>query len=46
MGQTLGNEAIAAVGVTFPLFTIIIAFSMWIRIGACASISLALGINV
>ncbi|MEM8938535.1 MAG: MATE family efflux transporter [Bacteroidota bacterium] len=43
LGQTLGNEAIAAVGITFPLFTIIIAFSMWIRIGAGASISLALG---
>ena len=43
LGSHLGEEALAAVTVTFPLFTIIIAFSMWIRVGAGVNISLSLG---
>ena len=43
LGTQLGDKAIAAVSVTFPLFTFIIAFSMLIRVGAGTQISLALG---
>lgn len=45
LGQALGNEAIAIVGVTFPIFKILVGVSMWIRSGAGATISIALGDN-
>ena len=43
VGNRLGAEALAGVGIAAPVYTIFLAISLWIGIGAATKYSMAMG---